>query len=243
MRDSLIFEWPGRHHLHLLLPFTILLAAILHAGLFFVFSIIYPRPENSGSEPAQIFFITPGSEDATRLEMLMRSSDSAVFAPGRGLDLPETLPPVDYTPLYDSDKPALDPLPAARAALTPAPFFSGPVLLPETRPKSPSPRGAPVPTKLISSDSLAGRIPALPGGTVFQIPEGFDPEPSVFLVAVRGDGRTAHVFPQRGSGNASLDLRAAGLLRGLRFSPDPEVESWGFVTFLWGGDLQPVPAP
>ncbi len=241
MRDSLIFEWPGRHHLHLLLPLTILLAALLHAGLFFVFSIIYPRPENTALEPAQVYFISPGSEDAARLEMLMHSSDSAVFAPGRGLDLPEPVPPVAYTPQYDSDKPALAPLPAPERALTQAPLFSGPVPLGGKKPKATSPAAAPAPTKLISSDTLAGRIPSLPEGIVFQIPLGVDPEPAVFLVAVRGDGRTSHVFPQHSSGDASLDLRAAAVLRGLIFSPDPAGESWGFVTFQWGNNLQAVP--
>ncbi|MFZ4774340.1 MAG: hypothetical protein ACOYM3_03190 [Terrimicrobiaceae bacterium] len=242
MRDSLIFEWPGRHHLHFLLPFTILLAALLHAGLFFVFSIIYPRPENSGPEPAQVYFITPGSDDAARLEMLMHSSDSAVFAPGRGLDLPDPIPRVAYTPQYASDKPSLDALPAPGAAVNVPPLVSGPVPIRETKPESSGTVAEPAPTKIFSSDSLAARTPALPAGTTFQIPLGIDPEPVVFLVAVRGDGRVAHVFPQHGSGNASLDLRAAAMLRALKFAPDPAGEAWGFVTFQWGSDLQQVPA-
>lgn len=240
MKAALIFAWPGRHQLHLLLPLTILAAAILHAGLFFVFSIIYPRPENSGPDPAQIFFIMPGSADASRLEGVIRSSDPAVFAPGRGLDLPEPVPPVTYTPQYASDKPLLDPLPPDAKSDAPLPAFSGPVPVRRDRAKASGLPPARVPTKLTSADSLAGRLPALPENSVFSIPQGFDPEPAVFLVSVRGDGRVSHLFQQHSSGNAALDLRAAGVLRGLKFAPGPEPDSWGFVTFQWGTDLQPV---
>ena len=92
MKETLIFEWPERHHLHLMLPVTVVFAAALHVGLFFVFSIIYPRAENSALDPAQIYFIPPGNEAAGRLQGLLRSADPAVFAPGRGLGLPEPVP-------------------------------------------------------------------------------------------------------------------------------------------------------
>ena len=67
---------PGRHHLHLLLPAAIVFAAILHAGLFFAFSIIYPHPRNAGPDPAQIFFVPPGTADAAR-----RIADKALAEP------------------------------------------------------------------------------------------------------------------------------------------------------------------
>jgi hypothetical protein len=238
MKDSLIFEWPGRHHLHLMLPVTIVLAAILHAGLFFVFSIIYPRPESARLDSARVCYIPPGSADAARLEGLLRSSDPAVFAPGRGLNLPELPPPVAYIPRYTSDQPALDPLP--RPISTARPRLAGPVPVRKEKLKA---EGAPPSlTKLVSTDTLSERIPALPEGMVFPVPLGFDPEPAVFLVALRGDGRTAHVFQQHSSGNSLLDLKAAGLLRGLRFAPDPSGDSWGFVTFQWGTDVQHMAA-
>ncbi|MCK9589556.1 MAG: hypothetical protein WC076_10215 [Terrimicrobiaceae bacterium] len=241
MKDSLIFEWPGRHHLHLLLPVTIVLAALLHAGLFFVFSIIYPQSESAGPDPAQACFIPPGAADAPRLEALLRSSDPAVFAPGRGLDLPEPVPPVAYIPRYASDKPALDPLPPSSKPDFPRRAFAGPV--PVRQGNAMPAVSPPSPTRLVSSDALSTRIPALPEGTVFLIPQGFDPEPAVFLVALRADGRVAHVFQQHSSGNALLDLKAASLLRGLQFAPDPSAGSWGFVTFQWGTDVHPMALP
>ncbi len=240
MKDTLIFEWPGRHHLHLVLPAAIVFAAILHAGLFFAFSIIYPRPENTGLDPAQVYFIPASAPDAQRLEGLLRSSDPAVFAPGRGLDLPAAFPPVAYIPRYASDKLALDPLPPATSS-APAPHsFAGPV---SVTPGNSKPAGGPPlpsPTRLISTDALSTRISALPEGTVFPVPQGFDPEPAAFLVAVRADGQVTNIFQQHSSGNSALDLRAAGLLRGLRFAPDPSEASWGVVTFQWGTDLHPL---
>ena len=99
---------------------------------------------------------------------------------------------------------------------------------------------SPALTKLVSSDALSPRIPALPEGTVFPVPERFHPEPAVFLIALRENGQTSHVFQQHSSGNSLLDLKAAGLLRGLRFSPDPSGPAWGFVTFQWGADVHPM---
>ena len=240
MKNSLIFEWPGRHHLHLLLPAAIVLAAILHAGLFFAFSIIYPRPQNAGPDPAQICFVPPGTADAARLEGLLRSSDPAVFAPGRGLDLPEPFPPVAYVPRYASDKPVLDPLPRLKKTDLPRRAFSGPVLVVQENLKSSAASPAPAPTRLVATGALAARIPALPEGTVFPVPRGLELEPAVFLVDVREDGQATHVFLQHSSGNLLLDLKASSLLRKLAFVPDPAGDSWGFVTFQWGTDVHPI---
>jgi hypothetical protein len=240
MKDVLIFEWPGRHHLHLMLPAAIVLAAILHAGLFFAFSIIYPRPENAGLNPAQVYFIPATAADAPRLEGLLRSSDPAVFAPGRGLDLPEPVPPAAYMPRYASDNLTLDPLPHSTNSARALHSFAGPVTV---RLRDSKPAGSPPPqspTRVVSTDALAGRFPALPEGVVFSVPQGFDPEAAVFLIAVRADGQVKNIFQQHSSGNAGLDLRAASLLRGLKLAADPAGESWGSATFQWGTDVHPL---
>ena len=239
MKETLIFEWPERHHLHLMLPVTVVFAAALHVGLFFVFSIIYPRAENSALDPAQIYFIPPGNEAAGRLQGLLRSADPAVFAPGRGLGLPEPVPPVAYVPSYTSDKPALDPLPQlVKPDLQRSPA-SGPVPVPRTTSGAPASSLA-APTKLVSSDALAARLPKLPEAVTFLVPLGFDPEPAVFFVAVGDNGRIVHLFLQHSSGNSSLDAKASALLRDLKFAPASPDGSWGFVTFQWGSDLHPV---
>ena len=239
MKEALIFEWQGRHHLHLMLPVTIVLAGILHAGLFFAFSILYPRPENTGPNPAQFFFIPAGSPDATRLHALLRSSDPAVFAPGLGLDLPDPFPPVAYVPRYVSDQPALVSLPPAAKTDFPASAPAGPVVIRDRNPKSAPLDQVPAPTKLVGSGLLAKRTPLLPKDTVFMVAPGFDPEPAVFLVSVRADGQVGHIFQQHGSGDAALDAKATNLLRWNRFSPVPSGSEWGFVTFQWGRDVRP----
>jgi hypothetical protein len=241
MKGTMIFEWPGRHHLHVMLPLTILLAALLHAGLFFLFSIIYPHPQNGGPDPAQIAFIPPGSPDADRLAALLESSDSAVFAPGRGLDLPAPVPPTAYIPSYATDHPVLDPLPQIQAESASKPAVAGPVRL--RVPQLPPTALPPAPTRLISSDALASRLPALPNGVLFSVPPGFDPEPATFLVAIRGDGRVSHIFLQHSSGNPSLDDRASDLLRGLKFVPAEAGEDWGLLTLQWGTDVHPLVIP
>lgn len=237
MKDTLIFEWQGRHHLHPMLPVTIVLAAILHAGLFFAFSILYPRPETSGPNPAQIFFIPPDSPDAARMQALLRSSDPAVFAPGLGLDLPDPFPPVAYVPRYISDKPALDPLPAAKKSDFPTSAPAGPVPVWSGKAKSSEAQPAPAPTKLVASGALSERVPSLPKETLFMVEAGFDPEPAVFLISVRENGQVAHIFLQHGSGDSELDAKAINLLRWNKFSPSQTGNEWGFVTFQWGRDM------
>lgn len=241
MKGTLIFEWPGRHHLHLMLPVTIVLAAVLHAGLFFLFSILHPSPRSARLDSTQVFYIPPGSAEAARLEGLLRSSDPAAFAPGRGLHLPQLPTPVAYTPRYMADRPELAPLP--RLIKTTHPRLAGPVPVGMDKWKSAGTPPQPSRTRLVSTDSLSWRIPPLPEGMVFPIPQGFDPEPAIFLIALREDGRTAHVFQQHSSGNSLLDLKAAALLRGLLFTPHPSGDSWGFVTFQWGTDVQTMATP
>lgn len=241
MKDTLIFEWQGRHHLHPMLPVTIVLAAILHAGLFFAFSILHPRPENAGPNPAQIYFVPPGSPDAVRMQGLLRTSDPAVFAPGLGLDLPDPFPPVAYVPRYVSDKPALDPLPAAAKSDIPRSAPAGPVPVWSGNLKPPEAGPAPAPTKLVASGALSGRVPPLPEETMFVVPAGFDPEPAVFLICVQENGQVANIFLQRGSGDPALDAKATNLLRWNKFSPAQSGTEWGFVTFQWGRDVQSRP--
>lgn len=243
MKDTLIFEWPGRHHLHPMLALTLVLAAILHVGLFFAFSIIYPRAESSGPTSAQIFFIPPDNPDAKRMQGLLRSSDPAIFAPGRGLNLPDPFPSVDYVPRYASDKPSLDPLPFIQKSEIPHSAPAGPVPVQSRNLKSREGQPLPTATRLVASGALSERVPSLPQETLFFVPAGFDPKPAEFLVSVRQDGQVTGIFLQRGSGDPALDAKAVNLLRWSRFLPSrPDVE-WGFVTFQWGRDVRPQSPP
>lgn len=233
MKDGLIFDWPGRHHLHLLLPAAILVALALHIALFFVFSIVYPRQAKAGPDPVQVYFLSPTSPDFPRIQALIASEDPAVFAPGRGLQIPDGIPPVTHSAQYRSAVPALEPLPPPpQAASTDT---MGPVPIPPS-PRHSTPTLAP-PTSLFAPQPLANRLPPLPQGTQFRIPQKFEPEPVSFLICVGADGTVLYRFPQHSSGNPDLDLQASSLLRALKFRPATTTE-WGLVTFQWGKDLQ-----
>lgn len=227
MKEGLIFWWPARHHLPLLLPAALILAVALHAALFFLFSIIYPRQESTPIDTAKVYYVPADTPESAMLSALMESADPAVFAPGRGLPMQE---PAGgrHVVRYGAARPVLDalPEPSRPAAFLPAPgpvpvFARGPV---ETFPGNPAAR-------LTASEALAGREPAeLPPGP----PPGSNPAPAVFLAAVRADGSVAHLFEQQGTGDNDYNRQIAGFLRGVKFSRSDRTEAWGIVTFEWG---------
>jgi len=239
MKGGLIFEWPGRHHLQVLLPAALAAAAVVHVGLFLLFSIIYPRQESGPVDAAKVFFVVAGSPESARLSALLKSADPAVFAPGRGLPLADVAASGHYTPQYDTARVVLDPLPAAHdvvprllSAPGPVPVFGQAGTRPSRRPMLPS-------VRLTATGALESRVPVLTPDSWLQPPPGSNPGSAVFLVAVRADGSVAHLFSQQSSGNEEMDRRAAGILRGIRFSSGPDSLAWGFVTFQWGNPSPP----
>jgi len=239
MKDGLIFEWPGRHHLHILLPIVLVAAAVVHAGLFFLFSIIYPPQESGTIDTAKVFFVATGSPESAPLSALLKSADPAVFAPGRGLPLGDVAAFEQYTPKYDTARVVLDPLPEAPAVVPRAFSAPGPVPVFGQAGARPPSRPAPPSVRLTATGALESRVPVLPPGAEVQPPAGSDPGSAVFFTAVRADGSVAHLFSQQSSGNEELDRKAAGVLRGLRFSNGPDRLAWGFVTFQWGNPSPP----
>jgi len=234
----LIFDWPGRHQLHLVLPFMLIVAAVLHAGIFFVFSIVYPISEGERPDPISAYFPLAGSDDAQRLAVLLPADDPAIFAPGRGDAVPASTT-VAYLPTYAATGSALAPLPTLVQPKVSAEANFGPVRMPV------SPRPAarpPLPTRLEASAPLATRAPALPAGSQFATSGRIPPETLSFLVNVRADGKVAHVFLQDSSGDAALDTSAATLLAQLAFAPSDSEETWGDISFSWGNDVQPSAA-
>jgi hypothetical protein len=230
MKDGLIFWWPARHHLPLLLPAALVLAFALHAGLFFLFSIIYPRQETAAVDAAKVYFPPAGTPESAMLSALMESGDPAVFAPGRGL------PARDfgggrYVARYASERPVLDGLPEVPrppdlpAAPGPVPVFArGRIARVPVDPTA----------RIVASGGLAGREPSDLPSAAPRPSAGSDPAPAVFLAAVRGDGSVAHLFASRGSGDADYDRQVAEFLRGVKFSESGCREAWGHVRFEWG---------
>lgn len=239
---SLIFDWPRRHTLYIALPLAILFAAILHGGVFYIFSIVYPRPEVDSREAAQVYFVPAGRTRDAYLMAFLHTADPALFGPGRGLKRDEATTSVDYTPQYDTQKILLDLLPPNSLEARAKPKRYGAVPLPilsRVGKRNSSFLG----TQLSSMEPLAKRLPALPKTERFQAPPGQSLEPAVFLVGVRGNGSVAYVILQRGSGNTQLDEKALKMLRSLQFGPSSTDMEWGMVSFMWGADVQFIEMP
>lgn len=239
----LTFDWPARHRIHLLLPFTVLLAALLHAAIFFLFSVKYPVSRSDGPNEARLYFLPDSSPEYARIESALHSSDPALFAPGRGLPDPGELPSATYNPQYgittlgwEEPPPRIRKPPEDRN-------FKGPVRIPQKKLTRAAVHPAP-PTRLRASAEISSRLPAIPELPKFPIPSTRAPEPTTFLIALTSDGQVLHSIPDKTSGDASLDRAALAFLRTLRFLPSDKTETeWGFLEFLWGADVQHPPAP
>lgn len=238
---SLIFAWPSRHRIHLALPATVFLAAIAHASIFFLFSIIYPAEKKEGLKPAQVYFIPTGTEGHTQIEGLLHSSDPSLFAPGQGLQRVEESYFATYTPQYATGEPALISPPLQKTISTDAPkaIQEGPVKIP--RPSNPSPSSSQQSrrTTLKTSGSLASRLPEV-SQNAFSSSKTFSPlNPAVFLVGVDETGKVAHITLQQSSGDETLDRATLIFLQSAQFAPNAESPiEWDFVEFLWGSELK-----
>jgi hypothetical protein len=209
-------------------------AAVLHGGLFFFFSIIYPRQQSGAIDQATVYYVVAGSPESMHLSALLDSSDSAVFAPGRGLPLTDVVAAGSYTPQYETARLVLAPIPSPSASAPPAPSGSGPVPV-FRRAVAGQPSGQEIPSaRWSATGALGSRIPSLPPDAGLHPPLGSSPGSAVFLAAVRGDGSVAHVFSQQSSGDEMLDRQSAGILRKSHFSQGPDRQEWGLVTFQWG---------
>lgn len=231
---DLVFDWPHRHRIHLLLPVAIIAAAVAHIAVFFVFSVAYPRPESEGPKPARLFFAPPGDPAMAPLAGFLASSDPALFAPGRGLPRSEALAAVDHIPEFESSKPELvTTLPRIRIEKSPGPVFDGPLEIPAPPRRQPPP-APPLPTRIIAETPLASRLP--------QPVESQIPAPSrqtadlVFLAGVAPDGTVQYLFAESAMASGdSLESAAAEFLRALRFTPSDSMETeWGFLRVRWG---------
>ena len=240
----LIFEWPTRHRIHLLLPATIMLAAILHAAIFFLFSVAYPNATSDGPNPAQVYFLPEGSPAKASLENLLLSSDPAFIAPGRGAIGMSELPPNDYVPQYAENRLSLTTMPPVIAKK------NGSSSLPAepVRIRSQAAREIPARelqrTRLIVAESIKQRIPTQPAGMEFRASRVLLPNNASFLVALAPDGSVPHVVMDQSSGDQLLDRDAMRFLRSQNFQPaGTNRMEWGVVEFHWGTDLKAEPAP
>ena len=240
---TLTFDWPARHRIHLFLPFAVFIAALLHAAIFFLFSVKHPVSRSYGPNTARLYFLPPASPEYSRIESALFSSDPALFAPGRGLPESDDLPVASYTPQFAKATIAWEPLPPRISKLPEKPTFKGPVQISHKK-HSKTVANLDRPTRVRATPEISARLPEIPAVPKFQTRSSTPPDSPGFLVAISPEGQVIHAFPDQSSGDAELDLAAMSFLRNLRFLPsDQKGPAWGFVEFQWGSNLQSPSAP
>lgn len=240
---ALTFEWPSRHRIHLFLPFAIFTAALLHAAVFFLFSVKHPPSKSSGTNPARLYFLPSTNPEYSRIESAFNSSDPALFAPKRGLPPQEELPNATYTPQYAKSTITWDEPPLRTRTPPTDRVFKGPVRI--SSKKSPQPaKSSPIPTRLRPSEEIAARLPENSSLPKFQSRSTLTPETATWMVAIAPDGRVLHAITDKSSGDPELDHAALAFLRKLPFSASQQNETvWGFLEFHWGTDVLPPAEP
>ena len=242
-KPVLTFDWPARHRIHLLLPFAVIIAALLHAAVFFLFSVKHPSSRPDGPNPARLYFLPATGPDYSRIESALFSSDPALFAPGRGLPQPADLPVATYTPQYAKATIAWDEPPRQIRKPREEHFLQGPVRIPHKKLAKPV-TNSDRPTRLRASTEISARLPEIPATPKFENPSSMPPDSAVFLIAISPEGRVLHTVPDKSSGDSELDRTAMNFLRNLRFLPSEKPgNAWGFVEFQWGLNLPAHPSP
>ena len=230
----------------------LILAALAHGGIFFLFSVANPPLKADGINPARVYFLGEGSPEFAQLESTLASNDPALFAPRHGSSTYREST-ATYVPQYASSKTALLNMPPRIKTAEVSP--------PISRPLS-SPIAAPIPiprpqrhyalaatrtnaTLLSISPGLTRRLPQAPEGILLTRSPAHDSiETASFFVGVQSDGTVAHILPNRSSGDASLDAQALQTLKSLRFAPaDNTPLAWGLVDFQLGSSAPPSPVP
>ena len=245
---ELLFKWPHRHRIHLLLPAMLILAALAHGGIFFLFSVANPPLKVDRINPARVYFLGEGSPEFAQLESTLASNDPALLAPRHGSSTyRESV--ATYVPQYASAKNALLNMPPRVKTVELSPPISPPIAAPVPIPRPQRHHAfAAIPTNatlLSTSPELTHRLPQAPEGILLpKSPARDSIETASFFVGVQSDGTVAHILPNRSSGDASLDAQALQTLKSLCFAPaDNTPLAWGFVDFQLGSSTPPSPVP
>jgi hypothetical protein len=242
--QALLFKWPHRHRIYLLLPTMLVLAALAHGGIFFLFSVANPPVKADGLHTARVYFLNENNPALAQLETTLTSNDPALFAPRHGISASRESIAV-YNPQYASARTALLNMPprkktddspspvAAPVAIAPRPSQRA---IASTRQDS---------NRLTASPELAARLPEPPHEILH--PQNTDTETldsASFFIGIRSDGTVAHILPAQSSGNADLDLQAMRIMKTLRFaSAENTPLAWGVVNLHFGAVLAPTTVP
>ena len=236
----LTFDWPVRHRIHLLLPLAVLIAALIHTAIFFLFSVKYPVSRSDGPNQARLYFLPHSSPEYSRIESALYSSDPALFAPSRGLPELGDLPSADYNPQYEKTVLEWAEPPLGIRKHPRDRIFKGPVCIPLQKLSNTASHPS-QPTRMRASTEISARLPVTSATPKFQTKSSLPLETATFMIALSPEGQVLYSIPDKSSGDSGLDRAAMAFLRTLRFLPSEKPGiAWGFVEFQWGSDIQPA---
>ena len=241
---ALLFKWPHRHRIHLLLPTMLVLAALAHGGIFFLFSVANPPVKADGPHPARVYFLDKNNPALAQLETTLASNDPALFAPRHGVSASRE-PTAVYNPQYASARAAILNMPPRKKTDDAPASVAAPVAIPKTTNQRAIASTRQDSNRLTASPELAARLPEPPREILR--PKNTDTDAldsASFFIGIRSDGTVAHIVPARSSGNADLDLQAIQIMKSLRFAPAENIPlAWGVVNLHFGAGLPPSTEP
>ena len=236
---ALLFKWPHSHRIHLLLPAMLVLAALAHGGIFFLFSVANPPAKADGLNPARVYFLDENNPALAQLETTLASNDPSLFAPRHGVSASRESVAV-YNPQYASARTALLNMPP-RKKTDDAPT---PVAAPVSIAPPPSQRAIASirqnSNRLTASPDLTARLPE-PPSELLRTRNTDMLDSASFFIGIRSDGTVAHILPARSSGNANLDLKIIQIMKSLRFAPAENIPlAWGVVNLHFSESQPPA---
>ena len=229
------FEWDAERRLPLLLTGFLLLSFGAHTAAFFLFQATYPQRATIPPPDANVTVLTPDIPEHLPMLAWVAAEDPALIA-----SVSRAKPPSLATTVY---KPSFN---IMRSTLLVTPRLSEPVALPsglnavEFLSESPanSAAAAPVNEPAITKVDVAGTLNGREVRTRFstRVSSKAALAPLRFLVCVDGQGMIRHRLLQQSSGDDSVDETVSANLGGMRFAPNPEEITWGFISITLGDD-------
>ncbi len=243
----MVFDWPSRHAVHVVLPAMMIVSVLLHGAGLLVFQLKPPAEPVSTRRSASVYFLAPSSTETGKILPRIASADPSLFSAATSEDRDIwLLPGSDYSPSFDGHRQKFASLPEGEAA-APPPLLSFGAVKAGGRGVKKNPEAlSALPSTIVFEGDHSGMTFEIAPGISFLAPERKNLFPLEFLIASGPDGNLLHAFPLASSGDEQIDRAALRGLMGGRFKPPADSSRevrWGRATFLWGSDVQRIPTP